>query len=50
MFFTIFFATGWIVLVILLLRWIKNTPTSCTGNCNQGRNCTCTEKKYEKND
>jgi hypothetical protein len=45
MFFMTCFTIGWIVLVVLLFRWIKNVPTTCTGNCNQGRNCTCIEKK-----
>ena len=45
MFFIILFTIGWALLIILLLRWVKNAPSSCTGNCNQGRNCTCVEKK-----
>lgn len=40
-----------IILVILAVFGIvyfvdKHTPASaCHGNCNQGRNCTCKEKK-----
>jgi cytochrome bd-type quinol oxidase subunit 1 len=31
---------------LFMFYTIKNTPDSaCTGNCNQGRNCNCKEKK-----
>jgi hypothetical protein len=46
MFFMLCFTIGWIILVVLLLRGIKNLPPSaCTGNCRQGRDCDCVEKK-----
>jgi hypothetical protein len=25
-----------------------NTPSACTGDCNQGRNCTCQDTKRSK--
>ena len=46
MFFNICITVGWVLLLMVLLRWIKSIPNSaCTGECNQGRNCTCKEKK-----
>ncbi len=38
-----------ILILILLIAVVlsisrKWPPSSCTGNCNQGRNCTCVPK------
>jgi len=42
---------GWIILSfplgILVAKIFKLPESSCTGNCNQGRSCTCMEKKND---
>ena len=48
MFFMLCFIIGIALLIVLLLRWTENMPSSCTGNCRQGRDCNCMEKKNEK--
>jgi hypothetical protein len=45
MFFMSCFIIGWILLIALLLRWVKNVPTACNGNCRQGRDCDCSGKE-----
>jgi hypothetical protein len=47
-FFIICVTLGWVLLLFALLRWPKNISSACTGNCRQGRNCDCMEKKNEK--
>lgn len=47
MFFMLCFIIGWAILIFLLLRWMKNIPSACTGNCRQGRDCNCMEKKND---
>ena len=47
MFFITCFIVGWAIMLVLLFRWMKNTPSACTGNCRQGRDCNCMEKKND---
>ena len=47
MFFLFCFIIGWAILLVLLLRWMKNNPSACTGNCRQGRDCDCIGKKND---
>jgi len=47
MFFMFCFIIGWVIIICLLLRWTKNINSSCTGNCRQGRDCNCMEKKND---
>jgi hypothetical protein len=49
MFFMLCFIIGWALLIVVLLKWMKNIPSACTGNCRQGRDCNCMENKNEKN-
>ena len=49
MWFWICVICGWVILSfplgILIGRIFKlGEPSACTGNCNQGRNCTCENK------
>jgi hypothetical protein len=53
MFFYACIIIGWILLVLLVLLFLKGasfTNSACTGNCRQGRDCTCMEPKNEKID
>jgi hypothetical protein len=35
--------------VAIVFGIVRRLPkSSCTGNCNQGRNCTCQNTKWEK--
>jgi hypothetical protein len=36
-----------VVGIIVVFATMPNT-SSCTGDCNQGRNCTCQDNKWEK--
>lgn len=45
-----------VVSVVVIAWWVadywvsqKSEPTKCTGNCNQGRNCTCDTYTPEQN-
>jgi hypothetical protein len=50
MFFICCFIIGWSIMLWLFYKFIKNIPpSSCTGNCNQGRNCTCKDKNEKLN-
>lgn len=34
-----------IIIVAIIVRLVRALPNSkCTGNCNQGRNCDCSDK------
>jgi len=49
MFFILCFAIGWIIIVLLVIGFLKGLPndSACTGNCRQGRDCNCMEKKND---
>jgi hypothetical protein len=34
-----------LVIAIILAMVRRLPPSSCTGNCNQGRNCNCVSKE-----
>lgn len=39
--------------IVMTLVWYSNKyagESACTHDCDQGRNCTCTKKKEEKDD
>jgi len=37
------------IVVAIALKIVRLLPkSSCTGDCNQGRNCTCQNTKWEK--
>jgi len=36
------------VVVSIVVLFATMPATGCTGDCNQGRNCTCQDTKWEK--
>ena len=36
------------VIVAMIVLLIKMPKSSCTGDCNQGRNCTCQNNTWSK--
>ena len=36
------------VVVGIVVLFATMPPTGCTGDCNQGRNCTCQDTKWSK--
>ena len=44
---TLLISIAVVVGIVVLFATIPNN-SSCTGDCNQGRNCTCQNNKWDK--